>query len=166
MAWTDLRGWFTADEGAALRSLVAGKTLLELGSWCGRSTVCAAEVAEHVCAVDWFHGDTSCGPADTFEEFYRNIHEAGVAERVTVLISKIEDLNWTPFAHRFDVCFFDSDHTLEAASRDVDICIQCVKPGGVVCWHDAGMPTVDEAIKRAGLTIAGQAGSFAWAFVE
>lgn len=166
MHWTNLRGWFTVEEGAAYSALCTGKTVLELGSWCGRSTVCAAEVAEHVCAVDWFHGDTSTGAAETFEEYWRNIHECGVADRIDTLVSKIEDVEWTPFRGRFDVCFFDSDHTLEAASRDVAICIACVKPGGVVCWHDAGLPTVDEAVRRAGLTAVGQAGGFAWAYPE
>jgi hypothetical protein len=42
MNWTDVRGWLTEADGQKLQELAAGKTVLELGSSCGRST----------CAID------------------------------------------------------------------------------------------------------------------
>jgi hypothetical protein len=70
--------------------------------------------------------------------------------------------------HHFDVIYIDGDHSLEGATKDLDIAIRKVKPGGWICGHDYDMnelkaknvycfgvnQAVDTFLVRHGLKIA------------
>lgn len=49
-------GWLTEEEGIELARLAEGKICLEIGSYCGRSTICLAQKARSVGALDTFDG--------------------------------------------------------------------------------------------------------------
>jgi hypothetical protein len=54
---TDVRGWLTPKEGETLAQLAEGKLVLEIGSYHGLSTICMAQTAKMVHAIDWCRGE-------------------------------------------------------------------------------------------------------------
>jgi predicted O-methyltransferase YrrM len=162
LRWQDIPGWFSDAEGAALQALSADRDVLELGSWLGRSTVCAALVARRVVAVDAFAGDEFTGPADTLQGFLVHLDQADVRRKVDVLVSRFEDVDWRMLAGKFDVAFVDGAHDAESVERDAQIALRCVKPGGVVCWHDAPMPSVQQGLAAVGLAEECRVDSLGW----
>jgi SAM-dependent methyltransferase len=140
----DIPGWLTPLEGATLAALAAGRDVLEIGSWQGRSTVCLARPAKHVTAVDHFRGDAGTGPADGTEAAFRaNLDRYGVAGKVTVHAC---DAAAAPLADAaFDLAFVDGAHDYASVARDLAIAARCVRPGGVIACHDWNYPEVRRA---------------------
>jgi hypothetical protein len=79
MNLTDVRGWLTEAEGRKLQELAIGKTVLELGSYCGRSTCAMAWTAARIVAVDWDFGDEQAGFAPTSLHLLSNLLGTGCA---------------------------------------------------------------------------------------
>lgn len=159
MDWRLIPGWLTEVEGYALASLASGKTVVELGSWKGRSTVAMAHTAKHVHACDGFLGDADTGPAATLAEFAENT--AGMANVSCHVCDFDEGL---PFIADgvADLVFIDGQHDEASAYRDSQIAQRILKPGGVVAYHDFTYDTVRAAAERAAFRKAGQADSLAW----
>src|SRR5690606_2342502 len=78
----DVEGWLQPSEGTVLAELATEKDVLEIGSYCGRSTICMARTASHVTAVDYFDGRGTPTPKDTLTDFHRNLQRYGVADKV------------------------------------------------------------------------------------
>lgn len=151
------------EECAKLAELCAGKTVLEVGSYLGRSTVAVASVARLVHSVDWHKGDMHAGMGDTVHEFFRNLERYGLRERTVVHVGRNEEVLPSLVPGTFDVCFIDSFHAREAVERDVSLCRPLVKAGGAVAFHDYGLriaphgipfgvtEAVDSLVSREGL---------------
>lgn len=155
-AWQSIRGWLTEREGLTLRELARGRSVLELGAFCGRSTVAMAEVALEVVAVDSFVEDTAA-------EFVANIRGAGVSERVYLHAVPVDQFSLP--GRTFDLVFVDTYHDAEAVERDTAIARQYVRPGGVIAWHDYGEPAwpdVAATLGRLGLVPDGVVDRLAW----
>lgn len=138
--WQQIDGWLSPDEGAALQLAARGKTWLEIGSLLGRSTVCLAAVASRVVAVDPHDGSairTKRKGQDTLAEFTANIRAAGVADRVTVIRARVQDVTLWPVGS-FDGIFIDGEHTEAACARDLRIALSLLAAGGVIAVHDYG----------------------------
>lgn len=129
----DVRGWLTEREGAALARLAAGRRVLEIGSYCGRSTVCLARTAAAVTAIDPFTGESTPNPGDTFPEFAANLERYGVAGKVTAYRTRFED--WTP-AGLFDLVHLDAQHDYLSVVNQLDRLRPLLAPHGVVALHD------------------------------
>jgi predicted O-methyltransferase YrrM len=156
------KGFMPADEGDALYEAaisagrrVAGSPFLEVGSYCGRSTVWLGGAAQLcgtvVFAVDhhrgseenqagWEHHDTSVidphtGRMDTLPTFRRTVHDAGVEDSVIALVgqSPLAARYWTtPLAF----LFIDGGHGIEPARADFTGWTPHVAPGGTLAIHD------------------------------
>ena len=138
-------GFMPAEEGDALYEAsragrdVARLPFLEVGSYCGRSTVWIGAAARAtgvvVFAVDhhrgseenqpgWeWHDSTLVDPAvakmDTLPHFRRTIHDAGLEDEVVAVVgrSPIVAAHWhTPLAF----CFIDGGHGVEPARADYE----------------------------------------------
>jgi len=131
----DVPGWLTEIEGRELGRLAEGKTVLEIGSYCGRSTVCLAQTAEHVFAVDPFDGRATPTPGETLAAFNRNVARYGVADRVTVRKGTAAEVVPTLPAV-FDLVFIDGDHSYESVRADIDAAKTVLRPGGLLAFHD------------------------------
>ncbi len=156
------RGFMPADEGDALWSAaleaaraVPDAPLLELGSYCGRSTIWLGDAAERsgrtLFAVDhhrgseenqagWEHHDPEIvdprtGRIDTLPFFRATIHDAGLEATVVAVVghSPVVAAAWgTPLA----LVFIDGGHGEEPARADYEAWSSCVAVGGTLAIHD------------------------------
>ena len=155
--WGEIKGFLADDEAAALATAAAEASrrgpVLEIGSYCGKSTVCmglAMSDSGHVLyALDHHRGSEEHQPGeffhdpeladgdgvDTFREFRRNIDRAGLVDLVVPVVasSELASRNWsTPLA----MVFIDGGHSLDAALTDYRCWAGHILRGGVLAIHD------------------------------
>ncbi|MEP5765458.1 MAG: class I SAM-dependent methyltransferase [Halieaceae bacterium] len=157
--WEQIKGFLADDEANALYA-AAGESctlgpLLEIGSYCGKSTLCLAlaigDQASVVYALDhhqgseehqpgeFFHDpdlfDASDGVVDTFREFRRNVRSAGVSDQVIPIVtdSVTAARHWTT---PLGMVFIDGGHSLDAALTDYRCWSGHVLSGGILAIHD------------------------------
>ncbi len=153
------RGFMPPDEGEALfraaSEVAVDGPLLEVGSYCGKSSVyigAAAQTMGRVLfAIDhhrgseenqagWEHHepglvDQEIGKMDTLPIFRRTIHDAGLEGTVIAVVADSPTLGpvWTtPLA----MLFIDGGHGEEPARRDFECWTPHVAIGGTLCIHD------------------------------
>lgn len=127
----DVPGWLTPVEGTALAKLSEGKRVLEIGSYCGRSTICIARTAESVVAVDYFDGRATPNPADTSGSFRANLERYGVTEKVMACHPEAQ----VPMP-KYDLAFIDGNHSREFVEADIDKSVAVLNRGGLLAFHD------------------------------
>ncbi|NNE10927.1 MAG: class I SAM-dependent methyltransferase [Ilumatobacter sp.] len=153
--WTsiaDVEGWMTRGQGEALfeaaQACPPGGKIVEIGSFRGRSTIVLASGAPPdvtVIAIDP-HAGNDRGPqeiegfeaqaADDHATFLRNLHAAGVAERVTHLrLFSGAALDQVPPA--IDVLYVDGAHRFAPARADIGRFGARVRDGGTMLIHDS-----------------------------
>ena len=156
------KGFMPPDEGDALYeaavsagAAVPGVAFLEVGSYCGRSTVwlggAARAAGTVVFAVDhhrgseenqagWEHHDPDVvdprtGKMDTLPFFRRTIHDAGLEREVVAVVGRSPEVAaaWrTPLAF----LFIDGGHGEEPARLDYEGWTPHVALGGTLAIHD------------------------------
>jgi predicted O-methyltransferase YrrM len=161
-----LKGFLQPEEGAALYDAVMQcqglGPVLEIGSYCGKSTVyigaACRETNTTVFALDHHRGseehqvgemfhdeelfDGSTGYFDTFKEFRKNIQDAGLNEVVVPLVStsEVAAKNWhTPLA----MVFIDGGHSLDAALTDYRCWASHIPAGGILAIHDVFTKSIE-----------------------
>ena len=155
-------GFMPSDEGDALHdaALAAARALpglpvVEIGTYCGRSTIwlgAAARAASTVVfTVDHHRGseenqpgwewheprlvDPAVGKMDTFPFFRRAIHDAGLEDVVIAVVGRSPTVarHWsTPCA----LVFIDGGHGVAPARADYAGWHRHVAPGGTLAIHD------------------------------
>lgn len=130
----DIEGWLRPSEGKALAELAAGKRVLEIGSYCGLSTVCMARTAEHVTAVDYFDGRGTPQPQSTLKKFKASIERYGVADRVTIASPEDE------FTGQCELLFIDGAHDRESVAADIERYLPLLSEDGLIAFHDYNEP--------------------------
>ncbi|MEL6893922.1 MAG: class I SAM-dependent methyltransferase [Actinomycetota bacterium] len=148
----DVDGWMTHAQGEALfeaaRVCPPGGTIVEIGSFRGRSTIvlaAAADPAVRVVAIDP-HAGNDRGPeelngfeaaaSDDHELFLANLRRAGVAERVEHLRIFSHDAH-TSIDGEIDVLYVDGAHRYHPALDDIRSWGDRVRPGGSMLIHDS-----------------------------
>jgi MMP 1-O-methyltransferase len=156
------KGFMPEAEGDALAewavkacSRVAGFPLLEVGSYCGRSTVWLGDAARTagriLFAVDHHRGseenqagwewhdaelvDPSTGKMDTLPFFRRAMHDAGLEDHVIAIVGKSPTVarSWTT---PLSFLFIDGGHGVEPARDDYELWTPHVAPDGILAIHD------------------------------
>ncbi len=154
----DIRGFLPDDEGEHLYQAAreAGRLgpLLEIGSYCGRSTIWLATAAKELDTVvfaldhhrgseehqigEFFHDPALVdddGRFDSLGEFRRNVANAGLEPWVIALVAN--DRNAARFwQQNLGLVFIDGGHSLDAALADWRSFGQRVVPGGLLAIHD------------------------------
>ncbi len=156
------KGFMPEDEGDALWAAassaceaVPGLPLVELGSYCGRSTVWLGDVAARhgrvLFALDhhrgseenqagWEHHDPEVvdartGRMDTLPFFRATIHDAGLEDNVVALVGSAP-LIATAWSTPLAFLFIDGGHGDEPARLDHDLWTPHVALGGTLAIHD------------------------------
>lgn len=152
-------GFMPTDEGLALHDAVRDNlgtgVAVEIGSYCGKSTIFLAAAAActggTVVTVDHHRGseehqpgweyhspelvDPHVGRLDTLATFRRTIADAGLEDTVVAIVGRSVDVAafWrAPLAF----LFIDGGHTEEAAQADYEGWAPWVADGGVLAIHD------------------------------
>jgi predicted O-methyltransferase YrrM len=135
----DQDGWLTTSEGEELARLATGRLVLEVGCWCARSTIWLASTAQHVVSIDWFRGDAFAGWRATMEIARRNLVQACVMDRVTLVVGDVfRVMPWVTWCIP-DLVFVDGDHSPEFTRGVLDgLARQTRMP--VIAVHDYGHP--------------------------
>ena len=165
-------GWFTTDEGrllvaAAVLALIQGPpgTVVEVGSYLGRSTVVLGRVLKElhvetrVHAIDPHEG-TLTVPGDSLEKeeptygrFLENVRSAGLEHVVEPIRQRSLDVQWD---QPVNLLLVDALHDYENVSADFRHFDRWVVPGGYVVFHDYGdtypgvKRFVDEIVRSGG----------------
>lgn len=154
----EIRGWLLPSEGKRLAELAAGKRVLEIGSYCGLSTVCIGRTAKHVTALDYFDGRGTPEPRDTLGEFTKNLSRYGIADKVEI---ESDPSSYFPVADSKDLVFIDGAHDYESVVDDIAIARESLAPGGLIVLHDYKHPShpgvteaVDELLDEGGALIS------------
>jgi len=156
------KGFMPEVEGDALHAAafvaaaaVPGAPWVEVGSYCGRSTIWLGDAARScgatLFAVDhhrgseenqsgWEHHDPSVvdarvGKMDTLPFFRRSIHDAGLEDSVVGVVGRSPTVarSWsTPLA----LLFIDGGHGVEPARADYEGWTPHVALGGTLAIHD------------------------------
>lgn len=132
-----------------------GGTFVEIGAWCGKSTIYLGAAAEETGAllfsVDHHHGseenqagwehhdpgvvDGSTGKIDTLPFWRRSVDGAGLGSSVVGIVgdsTKVASRWSTPV----DLCFIDGGHGKEPAHADYEGWAPHVRSGGWLLIHD------------------------------
>jgi MMP 1-O-methyltransferase len=156
------RGFMPEDEGEALyaAALEAGRatphaTMVEVGAWCGKSTVYLAAAAEAtgavVLSVDHHHGseeqqegwehfdpelvDATDGRLNTLPTWQRTIGAAGLESCVVGLVGDSPTVA-ARMAPGLALCFIDGGHGAAPAWADYRSWSPLLAVGGLLCIHD------------------------------
>jgi len=154
-AWADVadvEGWMTEGQARALYDAAAacppGGTIVEIGSFRGRSTIVLASACPPdatVIAIDP-HAGNDRGPQqlDGFEveanrdrvQFEQNLADAGVRDRVTHL-RLFSDAALPMIGDPVDVLYIDGAHRYAPARADIVDFGARVRDGGAMLIHDS-----------------------------
>lgn len=138
----------------ALRSVTPpALCVVEIGSYCGGSTVVIARTAARrapgarVFAIEPFSAEGARYQRDYESLFDANVAEWGVGATVQK-IKKTSDEAATEWTRSIDYLYIDGDHSYDAVVRDVRNFVPFVREGGVFALHDykAGKEGVRRAV--------------------
>jgi predicted O-methyltransferase YrrM len=154
-----IKGFIDQTEGEALHRYALNIAhlgpCLEIGSYCGKSTVYLASACkakgEVLYAVDHHRGSEEHQPGeeyhdpdlfnpktqvfDSFQEFRRTVFSAGLAESVVPIVSTslVASKSWTT---ALSMVFIDGGHSHEAALTDYRSWAGHIVRGGILAIHD------------------------------
>ncbi|MEW2569043.1 class I SAM-dependent methyltransferase [Streptomyces sp. NPDC047070] len=172
-AFEGAKGFMPVREGLALygAAVEAGRLrlpLLEVGTYCGRSTVLLADAAREAgvtaITVDhhrgseeqqpgWeYHDPSTVDPElalmDTLPTFRRTLHRAGLEDHVVAVVGRSPQIAafWNS---PLGLVFIDGGHTDEHANGDYEGWAPHVAEGGLLLIHDVFPDPVDEFTGQA-----------------
>ncbi|MFI2367521.1 class I SAM-dependent methyltransferase [Streptomyces sp. NPDC018833] len=172
-AFEDTKGFMPVDEGLALYAAAVeagalGLPLLEVGTYCGRSTILLADAAREAgtvaVTVDHHRGseeqqpgwdyhdpevvDPEVGLMDTLPTFRRTLHRAGLEDHVIAIVGRSPQAARV-WGGKVGLVFIDGGHTDEHASNDYEGWAPHVADGGLLLIHDVFPDPVDEFTGQA-----------------
>ncbi|MER5812852.1 class I SAM-dependent methyltransferase [Streptomyces sp. NPDC002033] len=159
-AFEAAKGFMPVGEGlalyeAAVAAAALGLPLLEVGTYCGRSTILLADAARGAgvpaLTVDHHRGseeqqpgweyhdptvvDPEVGLMDTLPTFRRTLHRAGLEEHVIALVGRSPQVA-AAWGGPLGLVFIDGGHTDEHATGDYEGWAPHLAPGGTLVIHD------------------------------
>ncbi|MEE1807935.1 class I SAM-dependent methyltransferase [Streptomyces sp. BE133] len=140
---------------AAVEAAALGLPVLEVGTYCGRSTILLADAARAAgvtaLTVDHHRGseeqqpgweyhdptvvDPEVGRMDTLPTFRRTLHEAGLEDHVVALVGRSVQVA-AVWGGKLGLVFIDGGHTDEHANGDYEGWAPHVADGGLLVIHD------------------------------
>ncbi|OIK26747.1 class I SAM-dependent methyltransferase [Streptomyces malaysiense] len=172
-AFEAAKGFMPVDEGLALYAAAVeagglGLPLLEVGTYCGRSTVLVADAARTTgvtaLTVDHHRGseeqqpgwqyhdpetvDPEVGLMDTLPAFRRTLFGAGLEEHVIALVGRSPQVA-AVWGGPLGFVFIDGGHTDEHANADYEGWAPHIADGGLLAVHDVFPEPEDEFTGQA-----------------
>ncbi len=147
-----LDGWLTDKEAVGLYSIASrlsrNATVVEIGSWQGKSTFCIAKglASGIVYAIDPFNADGGFdvesdreykqkkGSEDLLENFTSNMERLEVLKKIVV--KQGYSYQFQGDISSINFLFIDGDHSIEGCKTDFDLYSPKIIPGGFIAFHD------------------------------
>ncbi|MFF3287295.1 class I SAM-dependent methyltransferase [Streptomyces sp. NPDC003023] len=167
-AFEAAKGFMPVNEGlalyaAAVEAAALGLPLLEVGTYCGRSTILLADAAREAgtvaVTVDHHRGseeqqpgwdyhdpetvDPEVGLMDTLPTFRRTLHRAGLEDHVVAVVGRSPQVAKV-WGGEAGLVFIDGGHTDEHATNDYEGWAPHVAQDGLLVIHDVFPDPVDE----------------------
>ncbi|WP_098247198.1 class I SAM-dependent methyltransferase [Streptomyces formicae] len=156
------RGEGLALYAAAAEAATLGLPLLEVGTYCGRSTILLADAARRggvsAITVDHHRGseeqqpgweyhdpetvDPEVGRMDTLPTFRRTLHAAGIEDHVIAIVGRSPQVA-KAWGGPLGFVFIDGGHTDEHATADYEGWAPHLADGGLLVIHDVFPDPVD-----------------------
>jgi hypothetical protein len=164
----EAKGFLAVAEGIRLYELAAEASVtapcLEIGSYCGKSTLYLGEGCRHagshpLFTVDHHRGseeqqpgelyfdpelyDPACGGMNTLPRLVANLRRTGLEDWVIPIVAESARLGrfWSP--ERLGLMFIDGGHSEADAFGDFHTWARFVIPGGYLCIHDIFLDPMD-----------------------
>lgn len=156
-----ITGWMGDAELLWLHDRAAGKRfVVELGAWCGRSSVALSSAQNLLCVDTWAgseeHAGTIASGFDPWGEWVENTRRypgirhlrCDLAGDISGLVAEVQSRGLA------DMVFVDAAHDYESACRDIATARKLLRPGGLLCGHDYSdswpsvVRAVDELVPR------------------
>lgn len=152
-----IEGWFSFPRlyRRAVRTVPDGGTLVEIGSWKGKSLVFLTVESinsgkrQRIVSIDpWIEEAQPQGtderPEDAYEIYLRNI--APISERIEVMRATSLEANGNFADGSVDFVFIDGSHAYEDVLADCRAWYPKVRPGGMIAGHDYHWKPVKRAV--------------------
>lgn len=148
----DLDGWLSDNEAIGLyivaRKLPPNATVVEIGSWQGKSTYCISKALKSgkVYAIDPFnaHGGFDVesekeyimrkGHADLLENFIKNMQQLKVLGKI--IVKRGYSYQFHNDFDKINFLFIDGDHSIEGCKSDFNLYSSKIVVGGFIAFHD------------------------------
>lgn len=148
----NLDGWLTDNEGVGLyltaRKVVRNGTVVEIGSWQGKSTYCISKGLKSgkLYAIDPFNAGGGFdveneteyrrrkGNMDLLEGFIKNMEQLKVLHKI--VIKKGYSYQFDNEFGEINFLFIDGDHSIEGCTADFNLYAPKIVRGGFIAFHD------------------------------
>jgi MMP 1-O-methyltransferase len=136
-------GWLSEKEAVflekqSLRTQKLPGVIVEIGSYCGKSTICLAQGVGKVYAIDPHKGfvENSRRYKPTFNNFKKNITEANMSRKIVPIVktSKVAAKDWNK---KIRFLFIDGLHDEINANLDFNLWNKHLIRNGVIAMHDS-----------------------------
>jgi len=167
------QGWMTSAELDWLIEQSTGKELvIELGSWCGRSSIALSGAKKLICIDNWKgskNGAEGHHDFDPKKEFMKNLAPELASGKVEMIVGDLSNVEFlVELEERLDgtadMVFVDACHEEHEVMRDINTGSGFIRDGGLLCGHDYSQawPGVVAAVNRAYTKVYRAADSIWW----
>lgn len=157
MSWKKIQGYVT--EGQAeifdrlIEDLPIGATIVEVGSWKGRSAVLFGELVQkhgkraHIYCVDHFLGRDR-NAVGIYKEFQRNVRRNDMSNIIKPIVGDSIEVG-TQFPDKIDFWFYDADHTVMGTIKAFDVWSPHFNEKCVAVFHNYNWEHPEYNVKAA-----------------
>ena len=119
----------------------SNKTMIEIGSFVGESTVLFAQSFKEVIAIDPFLADYDPADPTSYLFEFKNVYQTylertGEHQNIKTIVSTSNDALDQLKGQEFDFVYIDGLHTYDGVKTDITNYLPLVKKGGVIGGHD------------------------------
>lgn len=152
--YKEIQGWLSDKEAFALQQVARELTVLEIGTWKGKSAIAMAATALSVVTIDSFFGDDFTGKAFTLPEAVENFRKYDDQQKITLVIKDFKELVKSRFlfsaVYNVSLVYYDADHTKEAVINFTNLLDKFGQYGKlpIIAFHDYEFtPVYEEGVK-------------------
>lgn len=119
----------------------SNKTMIEIGSFVGESTVMFAQSFKKVIAVDPFQADYDPADPTSYLFEFKNVYQTyldrtGAYKNIETIVSTSDEAASKLGGLKYDFVYIDGLHTYDGVKNDIQNYLPLVKDGGVIGGHD------------------------------
>jgi predicted O-methyltransferase YrrM len=119
----------------------SNKTMIEIGSFIGESTILFAQSFKEVTAIDPFMEGYDDNDPTSYQFDFKNVYNTylnrtGDHQNIKTMVSTSDDALSQLKGLQFDFVYIDGIHTYQQVKKDIENYLPLIKPGGVIGGHD------------------------------